>query len=249
MKSIQVVITDSYHINDNYRKRLKDEGFSVVSISDIGFESLEFDIDINSNLNAEKIIFPVNNRKQLLGIKYLIMPKEFWVNNQNICCDKISNVLITMGGIDHYNFSSKLIEMLEFSDLNFDINIIIGPYYENVNLIKEKVKMVKRKINLIFDPPSLYKYMINSSVAFCAGGQTLYELLSLGIPTVGIALWKNQYGNIKQLSKFNVIKGILYEENSAFYENLDGIINELLHNKKIRKDLSNNGKNSGWFGR
>jgi len=40
--------------------------------------------------------------------------------------------------------------------------------------------------------------MLNSDMAISAGGQTLYELARVGVPTIGVCIVKNQFKSIKK---------------------------------------------------
>ena len=236
--SANIIVTDSYKINDFFRKKLIKNGFFVVSISDLGIDVNDYNININSNLNADKIVKIEKNKNQLLGIDYLIMPKEFWnISNYN-SIEKIDNVLITMGGIDHFDLTTQILKILNKIKLSFTITVIIGPYYENIISINSQAKKMGKPTNLISNPSTLFPFMEKCTLALCAGGQTLYELLSLGRPTIGISLWKNQEGNINELSKIGAIRGISYSEKS-FFDNLYKEINDIVFNINLRKKMFN----------
>ena len=234
--SANIIVTDSYTINDGYRKKLIDNGYFVVSLSDLSIDVNDYNININSNLNAEKIIRIDNNKDQLLGIDYLIMPIEFWnISNYN-SIDKIENVLITMGGIDHFDLTTQILIILDKINSPFSITVIIGPYYENIDSINNQANKMNKSINIISNPNTLFPFMEKCTLALCAGGQTLYELLSLGRPTIGISLWKNQEGNINELSKIGGIRGISYNE-EHFNDKLSKEINDIVFNISLRQKM------------
>lgn len=234
------VIIDSYEIDNKYRKNLMDSGLFLASISDIGYMDLVSDMIINSNLNAEKLPYSVDSHTSLfLGIEYLILGKEFW-SNHDISKNKndVKNILITMGGIDHHNLTTRIIRLLDGFNDEFTITVIVGPYYENKESIITAKKTSKKHVDIIDSAKTIYKYMKNSNLAFSAGGQTLYELSVLGIPTIGILLWKNQAGNIKELTRMNAIKSLSYSEDDKFNKDLNKITKDLLSDASKRFKLS-----------
>ena len=60
----------------------------------------------------------------------------------------------------------------------------------------------------------------------------------MGRPTIGISLWKNQEGNINELSKIGAIKGISFNEKD-FIDNLSKEINDIVFNMNLRKKMFN----------
>lgn len=234
----QMIIIDSYEIDNNYRKRLIDSGYFVVSITDTAFMDLLSHVIVNSNFNAEKCEHGApNGTILLLGIEYLLLERIFSCRAGVCNIERIGNVLITMGGIDHYDLTSKILEVLDGFEFNFDITAIVGPYYENIDSIKAQIGLMQKKVNLINSPSSLYSYMESCSLAFCAGGGTLYELAVLGRPIIGISLCEHQGGNVNELSKVGMIKGLSYS-NDNFGELLVRYTTELIQSESERRRIS-----------
>ena len=48
--------------------------------------------------------------------------------------------------------------------------------------------------------------MAGSDIAISAGGQTLYELARMGVPTIAVPVVENQMGNIKAAKKSSLIE-------------------------------------------
>lgn len=235
----KIIIIDSYELDEVYRKRLMDNGLFVVSIDDVADRYIPSHLIINGNLNAENIKYTDTGRVSLcLGIRYLMLGPEFWNLNTTVDIDNFNNVLITMGGIDHYDLTSKILAVLDKFDFNFDVTVIIGPYYDNLDAIKIQAYRMKKKVDLVDSPPSLFPYMRKCSMAFSAGGQTLYELAAFGRPVIGITVWENQAGNVSELSKIGAIIGITYKEDKGFNVMLEESTLRLIYDKTERQRLS-----------
>ena len=234
-----ILIIDSYEIDHVYRKRLIDNGLFVVSIDDNADKHIPSHVIINGNLKAEHLKYVNSDSASLyLGIGYLILGPDFWNLNDIIDTGSFDNVLITMGGIDHYDLTSKILRILDRIDADFGITTIIGPYYENLDLIQSQVEKMVKKVDLVKSPSSLYHYMKRCSMAFSAGGQTLYELAALGCPTMGITIWENQAGNVVELSKMGAIRGIGYSDDRAFHDALEENSLKIILDKDERRRLS-----------
>ncbi len=240
---VNVVIIDSYEIDSAYRKGLMDKGLFVVSISDMVNMDVPAHLIVNGSLNAEKLCSTPDGTEEAFGIKYLILDKNFWGEQlYPISTDQINNILITMGGIDHYDLTTCILKILDSIDGVFSVTAIVGPYYENLSSIKDQVRKMKKPVKLVMSPTSLFKYMQKCSLAFSAGGQTLYELLVLCRPTIGISLWGNQNSNVMELTQKEAIVGIVYEDNPSFEIKLKAKTKSLIDDQDTREKIIKNGK-------
>lgn len=235
----RVIILDSYDIDAKYINDLSKFGQITVCIDDIADRYLPCHLLINGSLGAEKLLYGNNMTKYLLGIQYSILSKSFW-NTEVKIPESIQNILITMGGIDHFNLSVRSLKILEKVDAEFSITLIIGPYYENIKEIEEQVGRMKKTVTLVRDEGNLYKYMQECDLAISAGGRTLYELAALGRPIIGLSLAKNQSYNVNELNDRKVVYGLTYYNESSFDKELEKAILYLFQNHSIRKKLANN---------
>ena len=155
-----------------------------------------------------------------------------------------------MGGIDHYNLSSRIIPILQEISLDIEINMVIGPYYENIDLIKIAAKKSRLKVNFLENVTDLSSLIIKSDIALTAGGFTTYELAAMSTPSVGVALWKNQNDNVECLSSKGALIPLYYSKNKSFerelYKSFFRLIDYSLletMSKKARIAVDGNGAN------
>ena len=222
-KAIKIIIIDSYSVNKNFISKLKEKKFKIVYFND-------FKKDINANLN---ICLGSNIKKKnyITGFNYVPLSKEFLRARKNLLNKK--TVLISFGALDHYNLSLKLVKIL--SKYNLKIIVIIGRYY-NRNIYKKLVKQKTKKIRIIHHPKNLFRYLKDSDTVICAGGFTVFESLSLGIPTLCIELWKNQSANLVELKRKKLIKYITFNSKKSLQLNKSNL--KVLLNKKYRQYIS-----------
>lgn len=217
------IITDSYDVDSKYYANLK----SVFKISGcIDDEKIcdYYDVDfiINQNIYADQFEYktPFKTLK-MLGSKYLILRDEFKKKDKKKITNNIKKIMITVGGSDFNNITSKIIG--EIIDLDKELFVVIGPGFTN---IEEITSMRNDKINL-FKNPKMYKIMENVDLAVSSCGTTLYELLAMGVPTVGIKVSSDQeiaqeffYKN-KLIKKSNIINLKETIENFSYKERLE----------------------------
>ena len=104
--------------------------------------------------------------------------------------------MVTFGGDDAKNMTPKILAFLNDEYPNLIKNVIIGRAFQNIDDIK---KYTDKNTNLIYYPDAekMKEIMFESDIAISACGQTLNELASVGVPTIGVCTAGNQLGNVK----------------------------------------------------
>lgn len=229
-----LLIIDSYNIDEQYVAELKGLFNRIVYMDDLGL-NFDLDIVINPSCRAKKSYYKATHA--LLGMDYVILDKSYRQTiqaNRGLCR---SSILITMGGIDHYDLSSRIIPILEEIDPKIIVNIVIGPYYENVPQIRRRAEKSKLTINLLENISDLYPLIIKSDLAVTAGGSTTYELAATGTPAVGIALWDNQLANIDCLNKNGALLPLYYHKEIEFEDVLKASLRRLFKDTRLRLSM------------
>ncbi len=102
----------------------------------------------------------------------------------------VKNILITMGGSDPTMQTEKIINSLlitHYSEL-INIDVVIGMAYKE----KTEVRSQKSEVRIHHDVKNMAELMAKADMAFVAGGITLYEAASMGLPVIVIAQDKYQ---------------------------------------------------------
>jgi UDP-2,4-diacetamido-2,4,6-trideoxy-beta-L-altropyranose hydrolase len=229
----EILIIDSYSVDIKYIIETKKLFKKIVYLDDLG---LDFDIDLVINpsckFKPKDYIAPV----ALCGPEYLILDNEYSIGKHE--CSGNKSMLITFGGIDHFNLTSRLIPMIESINKDISLNIIIGPYYENVKLIEIAVKQSNLNINLYEGLHSISSVIKKSDLAISAGGRSVYELAAMATPSIGIALWENQRENIACLGEKGGIIPMVYSEDIDFDKKLVLNLTKLINDKSVQRKMS-----------
>lgn len=222
------IIIDSHNMSREYAQFYLNKGLALGYIDELLRTSIPSDIAINSTLGAEKSTYDAPLK--LLGKDYLLLSKEYWSPPQP-SIGKVENILITMGGIDHYDLSSMTLRILEENRAHFSVSVIIGPYYENIESIKNQQHKMSREVSLLYSPESLMPLFNTCDVVVSAGGGTLYEAATMGKPSIGISVWDIQRQNVTELGRQNVIVPLYYTPEPSFEielkQNLFGLIDDM----------------------
>ncbi|WP_315113633.1 UDP-2,4-diacetamido-2,4,6-trideoxy-beta-L-altropyranose hydrolase [Clostridium intestinale] len=234
-----VIITDSYNMNEEHLLFLKSLSRYLVSIDDNYLFDYPSDIVINPNIYAEKKRYNKKASKYLLGGQYCILRDEFRERSHKNIKVKAENILITMGGTDVNNVTPFIIKAIKkIHGLN--INIIVGKGFENKELVEESCKN-NQNINLIYNPKYMRILMESADICISSGGSTLYELASLGVPTLFIIQADNQLRLAEYMEKNKIMINLGWYYNLKEKALLDELIN-IIDNQGIRLKLSADSK-------
>lgn len=238
-----VVITDSYAIDEHYLSEIKKIVPLLVSIDDLAEMSFPSDIVINQNIYAKDLNCHslTGKTKFLLGPEYTLLREEFSNPGKRKINEKVKNILITLGGSDSFNLTPKILKILDRISQSFKIAVIIGPFFRNMTEIEETAKEIDKNIELIYDSCKMSQLMLNSDLAVAGGGTTLYELAATGTPALAFCLAENQLRNIKGMAEAGTVINMGWGNNwteKKFYEKID----ELIDNHMLRRRVSKLGQ-------
>lgn len=191
LDSIQATQSDIDYISRKVRK------FVVIDDFKRRFYNNAVIIDWTANVEkTNKHIHNVGNGNTLLlGLKYSILRKAF-LSKSSYNCSPIQKILITMGGTDIRCLTLPLLEylILYFPELEF--RVITTP---NFNEFKKNIDHKNIFFLEKLDDYEMKEAMESSNLVITAGGQTLYELASIGVPTIAIQVVDNQYEDLEGL--------------------------------------------------
>lgn len=178
-----IIINDILDTDMDYIKQLKERQFFVVNFEDLGEGAKVADIVINA-LYGRKNFFD----NHYWGKDYYILRKEFHQIPQKRNNEEVNNILITFGGTDPNNYTEKVLHALNNHISNdIQINIILGLGCANVKKLERDAKSINLNISIKHNVDNISKYMYEADIAFTSAGRTVYELASIGTPTIVLA--------------------------------------------------------------
>lgn len=201
-----VAIIDSYSARKDFYKRVSDIVEIPIYIDDTARLKYPPGIVVNGGINSKELPYPRDNKiHYLLGCEYALLRKEYWDAPNKILRAKIKNILITFGGSDSRNLTPIVLDLITASYPEVKKTVVIGQDFGNVEY-GEREK--DRHTEFIYSPhPNLMKnIMVKADLAISSGGQTLYELARLGIPTIAIGVVENQWNHMNGCEKAGFIK-------------------------------------------
>jgi len=243
LKNTDIAIIDSYLASAKFYKIISDMVKTAIYVDDYKRLNYPKGIVLNFSLNAGKIRYPkLKGVSYLLGTRYTVLRREFWNAPEKYIENKIKNIVITFGGSDRSGMTGKVLRILNKDYPELRKIVVVGQGFSSKHIGQIR-KMKDKMTELAFYPSAtkMKEAMIKSDVAISAGGQTLYELARMGVPTIAVCIANNQSGNIRGMKKRGFLKHISPGGNGIAKSLTCGLT--YLENRKRRKKMSESGRN------
>jgi UDP-2,4-diacetamido-2,4,6-trideoxy-beta-L-altropyranose hydrolase len=204
----RIVVIDSRTIDPAYRSTLRSMGVFVVSIDDLASDALPSDVVVNSNVFAGTLDYGrlAPDAQLFLGLDFALLQPEFWDVGERIVADQVQCVLIVLGASDHREIMPSLIAAVGRVEGDFAIDVVVGPLFEHAERVREAADRWPGRVRLLPAPASLVQPMCDADVAVSAGGQTLYELVRVGCPTIALEVSHDQREQIDRLARLGCVR-------------------------------------------
>ncbi len=236
-----LVLVDSYQITQKYINELM-KCCPVYYMDDTGESRLQANgiIDYNiygPDLGYEKWCRPETDL--LLGVEYAPVKKVF-IETPYRVRDKVSKIMITMGGSDALNIAGRLSErLLKCLAEDVGIDVICGRFNPHLDVLK-KMEEQNSRIHIMVDVPDMWNKMAAADLVVSAAGSTMYELSAMGVPTVCCYYVENQRRIAEAFaSEVGMLSaGDFVADSESVLEILCMEINRLVSDTGARKELS-----------
>ncbi|MBE6501392.1 MAG: UDP-2,4-diacetamido-2,4,6-trideoxy-beta-L-altropyranose hydrolase [Methanobrevibacter thaueri] len=176
--SPQIVVNDILDTSIEYVSQLKEDGYFVVNFEDLGTGTEAADVVFDALYEHD-----VGEKNIFTGHKYYILKDEFYFQPQKIIAQKVENILITFGGTDPNNFTEKVIDSILATSYDGRINVILGLGYDGLEELIDKYES-NQSIQIYRNVSDISEFMFKADMIFTSAGRTMYEVCSLGVPTI-----------------------------------------------------------------
>lgn len=208
---IDILFVDHYSLDTKWETYLKPYVDTIVVIDDLANRNHNCDFLIdqnfrNSNLDCYDSLVPVTCKK-LLGLQYAILSPEYRNVRATITVRTgiINRVLVYFGGTDWQNMTCLAVEVLSQDEFSFlEVDVVVGSNYPFLSDLQKLISK-RPKTKLHQSLPSLARLMSVADIAIGAGGTTLWERMSMGLPALVISLADNQLRSCESLQKEDLI--------------------------------------------
>ena len=219
--SPDLLVLDHYGLDANWETFIQNTVPSLMVIDDLANRSHQCQLFLDPNLGRRfshyDSLLPVNC-KSLIGADFAILGAEFRkFRDQSLkrrLENKLSRILVSMGGIDKLDLTSQVIETLSQSSLprTVKIDVVLGRAFPFSNEVRRVTSNSPFEIKLSVEVDNMAQMMSLSDMSIGAVGGTAWERLCLGLPSIAVIQAENQEFNAKSLERAGVAKTLHYEE-------------------------------------
>lgn len=198
-----IIILDGYSFDNDYQKKLKHLGYSIVYIDDMNKGPFYADAVINHAPGLRVEDFRSYGQTQFyLGSKYAILRPEFLeAAKVKRSINHIDTLFICFGGADNYNLTKKVLEaVLDINQIS-TINIVVGNAYSD-ELLLSLENHQEKKINIYknVNSKNLIAIMLQSNMAISPASTISLEICCIKMPLLAgyfVDNQKNIYNGLK----------------------------------------------------
>ena len=222
--NIDWLIVDHYALDSRWENAVTGNIDKVMIIDDLADRNHNCDLLLDQNLGKNQSDYyslTPADCNILVGPKFALLRPEF-SDMRPYSLDRrreprLKNILISMGGIDKDNITSKVLDSLESCNLPIDceINVLLGSNSPWIKELKRKASAMSWETNLKLNISNIAEEMSDSDIAIGAAGSTSWERCCLGLPSLVLVIADNQLNIAKALSA----QGAAQVINIKFLEN------------------------------
>ena len=207
-KSIEIIISDINYLEQNFID-IYEKFTPWVCLAPRGQTKYQSSISFKDTLfNDVDPIYKENNNLMFSGTDYVVTRPEFQLIKQNSIdkSNKKNNckIILSMGGVDHLDLTSTLLNLLADLGSMFEIEVIIGPLYSKQKNLEMQVRGYDSNITIVRSPENIYQNLVQSDLGIFAAGLISYESIGLGTPCLNVSLSDFHASRCKELEELGV---------------------------------------------
>jgi len=213
------LIVDHYALDARWEKAMRPYCKQLMVIDDLADRRHDCDLLLDQNLGRSKDDYNSHissTTATLIGPRYALLRPEFAALRKISLTrrrrPKLQRLLITLGGIDQNNITEHVLKALCNCNLpiEFQITVVMGAHSPWLSQIQATAQTMPCPTKVMVNVSDMAQLMAGSDLAISATGGTIWELCTLGIPTLSIAIAENQVANAFALTKARATQGINY---------------------------------------
>ncbi|MDD3575605.1 MAG: UDP-2,4-diacetamido-2,4,6-trideoxy-beta-L-altropyranose hydrolase [Halothiobacillus sp.] len=195
------LVVDHYAVDARWEKALQGSYKKLMVIDDLADRPHACDLLLDQNLGREPGDYEAlvsAHCQRLIGPQYALLRPEFAAlreySLQRRRTPELKRLLITMGGVDQPNATSKVLEALKASPLPSDcqITVVMGARAPWIELVRSLAATMPWPTSVRVNISDMAQVMADSDLAIGAAGSTSWERCCLGLPTLLVIQAENQ---------------------------------------------------------
>lgn len=199
------LVVDHYSLDAAWESRMRQKAAKILAIDDLADRPHDCDVLLDQNWfpdAGQRYAGRVPARcRMLLGPRYALLRPEFSRTGKRQRDGKVHRVLVSMGGMDPGNETSKSIQLLKGRGVAVDV--AVGEANPHRDEIARQCAQAGFEFHL--QPSNMAQLMAAADLAIGAGGTTTWERCCLGLPTLQVAIAPNQEAPTRALAEAGLV--------------------------------------------
>ena len=204
------LVVDHYALDQRWEQALQANCRKLMVIDDLADRPHQCDLLLDQNLGRQAVDYidlVLPKCKLLVSPQYALLRPEFAAlrsySLQRRLQPVLKNILITMGGVDQPNATSRVLQTLKYCLLPEDcrVSVVMGsqaPWLTQVQALAQDMPWTTQVLVNISD---MAQCMADNDLAIGAAGGTSWERCCLGLPSLMVVLADNQKSGAQALQE------------------------------------------------
>jgi UDP-2,4-diacetamido-2,4,6-trideoxy-beta-L-altropyranose hydrolase len=202
------LVVDHYGLDAEFERRAATAGTVTIAIDDLADRPHACDLLIDANPARTPADYAeLTSARLLLGAPYAPLRPEFVALRRapKAVPAKAERLLVTLGGADPGNVTSRLIEVVpQFNWAGLATTVVVGRANPRRAQLVERGRALG--VDVIADPSNLVALMAVADIAISGAGVTCLEFACLGVPNVALILAANQREIARTVSEAGAVR-------------------------------------------
>ena len=198
---LDLLIVDHYALDARWERKMRPLSARIMVIDDLADRVHDCDLLLDQNLGRSEQDYASMcpaGCKRMIGPQFSLLRPEFSnIRGYSLARrerNELKQLLVTMGGVDKCDATSRVLEALRSCALPRDLKIIVvmGPHAPWLEQVRSEAKLMPWPTEVLAGTSDMARLMADSDLAIGAAGSTSWERCCLGLPSVQVVLADNQ---------------------------------------------------------
>jgi UDP-2,4-diacetamido-2,4,6-trideoxy-beta-L-altropyranose hydrolase len=223
-----VLVVDHYAFDARWEAAARPDGARLMVIDDLADRPHQADVLLDQNFGRRSAdyddLLPAGTER-LVGPRYALLRPEFAGRRPAALAERaargfaLSQVLVSMGGIDLPNATGKVLDVLAARPA-LEVTVVMGPNAPALAEVRAQAAAMPRPAKVLVDVTDMASLMAKADLAIGAAGGSAWERCVFGLPTLLGVLADNQASAARALEAAGVVVGLGRPEAADFTERL-----------------------------
>jgi len=210
-RPVDWLVVDHYALDARWEEVLRPQAKRIMVIDDLADRTHDCDLLLDQNLGRNVQDYSNLLKGQpttLIGPQYAQLRPEFAALRSQSLTRRQGNpqlrrILVSMGGVDKDNATKQVLSALQSCNWpeDFSVTVVMGADAPWLSQVQALVARIPWHAEVLVGVDNMAQLMAESDLAIGAAGGTAWERCSLGLPSLVLALAKNQLPGALALQK------------------------------------------------